>query len=105
MIDTSLAALAYCGIPAGVTTLAFWLLKRSIDRREIQYCEREKARKEYEHLLVKCVGASLTLGEVTAQAIKYGKTNGEMSIALEYAKKIKHEQREFLQRLGIGNLH
>lgn len=105
MMDLGLSALAYCGFPAAVTAFAFWGLKRTIERKEKQHSEREKAREESEFLMVKCIGASLALSEATAYALKYGKCNGEMSQALEYAKKIKHEQRDFLQKQGIGHLY
>jgi hypothetical protein len=105
MMETGLSAMAYCGIPAAVTAFAFWGLKRTIERKEKLHSEREKAREQSEYLMVKCIGASLALGEATAYALKYGKCNGEMSNALEYAKSVKHEQRDFLQKQGIGNLY
>jgi hypothetical protein len=100
-----LTALSYCGVPAAVTAFAFWGLKRTIENKEKQHNEHEKARERNEFLMVKSIGASLALSEATARAIKDGRCNGEMTAALEYAKMVKHEQRDFLQMQGINNLY
>lgn len=96
--------LALTGIPSAITAFCFGCLKKYLDKREKERKKREHAREEFEYLLVKCVGASLCLGEATAKAIKTGKTNGEMSGALDYVHEVKHEQKEFLQKQGLKNL-
>ncbi len=53
-------------------------------------------------LLVRSVGAAIALGEATATAMKNGHANGETEAALEYARKIKHEQKDFLTEQGIN---
>ena len=101
MYETALAF----GVPTAVTGLWFWLLKKHIDKKEIERDELEKAREKNAVLLIKSVGAALALGEATAHAIKDGKCNGEMTAALEYAKKMKHEQKDFLTEQSIKNLY
>ena len=56
-------------------------------------------------LLVRSVGAAIALGEATATAMKNGHTNGETEAALEYARKIKHEQKDFLTEQGIKAIY
>lgn len=46
--------------------------------------------------------ASIALGEAAATALKNGHANGETEAALEYARKIKHEQTKGLLN-GAGH--
>lgn len=104
MVDF-LTAIAYLGIPSAVTALCFGLLKKRMDKRDRAQERREEARERNEVLLVKSVGASIALGEATALTLLNGKCNGETEAALEYAKQMKHEQKDFLTEQGIKNLY
>lgn len=97
--------LAYLGIPSAVTALCFGLLKAKIDKRDKTHDEREAAREKNEVLLVQSIGASIALGEACAIAMRDGRTNGETEAALEYAQKMKREQKDFLTEQGIKNLY
>ena len=66
--------------------------------------DREKAREENEVLLVQATGAAIALGEATAMALKNGHTNGETEAALEYAREIKHKQKDFLTRQAAKSI-
>lgn len=100
-----LELLALLGLPSAVTGFCFWWLKGYIDKKEKVQEEQEATRLKNEVLLVKSIGASIALGEATAIAIKNGKCNGETEAALEYAQRIKHEQRDFLHEQGIKNIY
>jgi len=100
-----IAIVAFFGLPSAVTGLCFWALKKYLDGKDKKRDEEEKARERNEFLLIKSVGAALALGEATAHAIRDGKCNGEMTAALEYAQKVKHEQKDFLAEQGIRNLY
>ena len=103
LLDTT--AIATClGVPSTVTALCFWALRRNIINRDAKREEREQAREKNETLLIRSVGAAIALGEATAHAIRDGKCNGEMSVALEYAQKVKHEQKDFMTEQGVKNL-
>lgn len=124
---------AICGIPSAVTVAIVgffvWLLERSIVKRETARAEedakREKARaaedakleaervkqensrKAFEKNLLATSNAALALGEATARAVQRipdAHCNGDMHAALNYAAKIKHEQRDFLAAQGIDNI-
>lgn len=105
MNDNISALLLALSIPSAFTGLCFWLAEKKIERREKLRDKKEAAREENEFLLIKCVGASLALGEATAHAIRDGKCNGEMSAALEYAKTVKHEQKDFMTKQSITNFY
>lgn len=124
---------AICGIPSALTVAIVgffvWLLERSIVKRETarkeEEARREKARaaeeakleaervkqensrKAFEKNLLATSNAALALGEATARAVQRipdAHCNGDMHAALNYAAKIKHEQRDFLAAQGIDNI-
>ena len=101
-METLLLAMS---IPSGITGFYFWLLQRKMDKREKAREEKEKVREQQEFLLVKSIGAAIALGEASAIALKNGHTNGETEAALEYARKVKHEQKDFLTRQGIESIY
>ena len=96
---------ALMGIPSAITGFCFWMLQRRMTKRDEEIDRREKAREKNEVLLVRSVGAALALGEAAATALKNGHANGETEAALEYARQVKHEQKDFLTEQGIRALY
>lgn len=97
--------LAAMSIPSAVTSLCFWGIQWNITKRDSKRDELDKAREKNEFLLIKSVGAAIALGEATAHALRDGKCNGEITAALEYAQRIKHEQKDFMTEQGVKNLY
>lgn len=97
--------LIFMGVPSAVTGLCFWIIQRGIAKRDAKRDERETAREQNEILLIRSVGAAIALGEATACAIRDGRCNGDMNAALEYAQKIKHEQKDFMTEQGVKYLY
>lgn len=96
------------GIPSGITAFCFWLLERKLDRREKAREKKEATREQQEYLMVKGIGAAIALGEATAEAVARipdAHCNGDMHDALEYARKVKHEQKDFLTKQGIEAIY
>ncbi len=106
-------------IPSALTGFCFWLIEQRLqkrakkredeekERRKVEE-KREKLREQQELLLVQGVGAAIALGEATAKAVQRipdANCNGDMHAALEYAAKVKHEQKDFLARQGIEALY
>lgn len=103
------------GIPTAVTGFFFWLLQRSIQKRDKakELADAEHRRKEQEHeasreelmlLSIRGTNASLALCEATAKAVQRipdAHCNGDMHAALDYASQVKHETRDFLSKQGI----
>ena len=96
---------AIMGIPSAITGFCFWMLQRRITKRDEELDRREKAREKNEVLLVRSVGAAIALGEAAATALKNGHANGETEAALEYARQVKHEQKDFLTEQGIRSMY
>ena len=95
-------------IPTGITGLAFWLLQRRITKRDAEQATRDEARLKNEVMLIQKVDASLGLAEATARAVQRipdAKCNGDMSSALEYARRVKIEHRKFMTEQGVHQLY
>ena len=69
---------------------------------------REKNREQLDVMLLQSTTAAIALGEATAKAVQRipdAHCNGDMHKALDYAAKVKHDQKDFLTSLGIHSLH
>ena len=105
-------------MPSAVTGFCFWLIEQKIQKettkREAEEKahheaeeRREKLREKQEVFLVQGVNAAIALGEATAKAVQRipdAHCNGDMHAALEYAAKVKHEQKDFLTQQGVESL-
>lgn len=114
-IETLLLAMS---IPSAVTGFCFWWLEHKINRKEAKeqkkreqhqkdQDEKERLREESQFLILQSVNAAIALGEATAKAVQRipdAHCNGDMHAALDYATKVKHEQKEFLTKQGIQNI-
>lgn len=113
------AIIIAASIPSALTGFCFWLIEQRIQKRAKAQEEaakehreaqekRERLREQQELLLVQGVGAAIALGEATARAVQRipdAHCNGDMHAALEYAAKVKHEQKEFLTQQGISAIY
>jgi len=95
-------------IPSAITGFCFWILERRIEEREKARAQKEAAREKNEILMVKSIGAAIALGEATAEAVARipdAHCNGDMHKALEYARNVKHEQKDFFVEQGIHEIY
>lgn len=106
-------------VPSAIMGLFVWFIQRRIKKqdkkrdeeekqRNAEEAKRETAREKQELLLVKGINAAIALGEATAKAVQRipdAKCNGDMHRALDYAEKVKREQRDFLDEQGIIHLY
>lgn len=112
------AIIIAASIPSAMTGFCFWLIEQKIQKRadkekeereerQKKVDERERAREKTELCIINCVNASLALGEATARAVQRipdAHCNGDMHAALEYAQKVKHEQKNFLNEQAIKSV-
>ena len=98
------ALLIAMSVPSAVTGLCFFWIEQKIKKNQAKLEEKEKMREKNEILIIKSTMAAIALGEATATALKNGHCNGETEAALEYARKVKHEQKDFLIEQGIKAL-
>lgn len=103
-----LAFIAAMGIPSAIMGLIVWKLERRISKQEETAEGREKARERMLLLVIQSSSAAIALGEATAKAVQRipdAHCNGDMHAALDYAAKVKHEQKDFLNAQGIHALY
>lgn len=102
-----LAFIAAMGIPSAVTGFLIWWLKRHIDKKEVKREEREENIEKLMVMIMKDSRATNVLAEATAiavQRIPDAHCNGDMTAALERAKKIQKEEQQFLIDQGIKHI-
>lgn len=104
MMDAFLQIIVAASIPSALTGLAVWTLKRTIEKYEKDRKVAEEMREEFDVIIIESVNSAIALGEATATALKNGHTNGETDGALEYARSVKHKQKEFLTRKGVEHI-
>ena len=106
------------GFVSAVIGFGFWLIERKITKREDKRDEleadrikkaeeKERNREALEIIILRSTSAAIALGEATAKAVQRipdTHCNGDMHAALEYATTVKHEQKDFLTRLGVKSV-
>lgn len=103
-----LAFILAMSIPSAITGFSFRRLEERMKKREKEREKKEDIREKQELLIVKSIGASIALGEATAEAVSRipdAHCNGDMHAALEYAREIKHAQKDFLTQQGIEAIY
>ena len=100
-------ALAWLGIPTGLTGFLFWYLKRHIDKKEKEREEKEQNTEKLMLLIMQTSRATCVLAEATARAVQripQAKCNGDMTAALKEASRIQKEEKDFLMENGIKHI-
>ena len=100
--------IAAMSIPAAFKGFCFWLLQKHLEKRAKRQDKKEAAREKNEILMVKSIGAAIALGEATAEAVSRipdANCNGDMHAALEYARKVKHEQKDFFVEQSVHEIY
>ena len=112
------AIIVAASIPSALTGFFFWLIEQSIQKRadkekaerkerQKEVDAREQIREKNELCIINCVNASLALGEATARAVQRipdAHCTGDMHAALDYAQKVKHEQKDFLNEQALKQI-
>lgn len=95
------------GIPSAICAFLVWWLKKYIDKREARAEEREKNTENLIILMMKEIRANSVLNEATAKAVQRipdAHCNGDMTAALERAKKLRDEEEQFMRTQGIKHV-
>lgn len=95
------------GIPSAITGLAIWWLKKQMDKRDAKNDEKEKNTERMILLIAQNSRATYTVAEATAKAVQRipeAHCNGDMTAALEQAKKFQMEEQQFLIDQGVKRI-
>lgn len=107
MSQIVIAFVVAMGIPSAITGFLFWLLKRSIDKREKAREEKERNTEQLMLMMMKTTRANNILAVATAKAVQRipdAKCNGDMTAALEEAAEVQSEEKDFLINQGIKRI-
>lgn len=107
MIDTIWTIILAAGIPSAVVGILIGRLNRRIAKSDAAREAKEEARLKHEVMIIRLIMASIALSEATAEAVQRipdAHCNGDMTAALEQAKKIKAEYRDFEREQMIRSI-
>lgn len=93
--------LMVAGIPSAAVGFIIWLFKRSIDKREKEAAEHNKQLQELVLMMLQSTRANTILCIATAEAVRDGHCNGNMTAALKSVNAVAKAEKEFLLDKGI----
>lgn len=93
MVETILIA---AGIPSAILGLVIWYFKRYIEKRDREQDERQKNLESLVLMMLQGTRANTILCKATAEAVRDGHCNGNMTAAIEIVDKAAAAEKEFL---------
>lgn len=90
------AILLAAGIPSALFGLILWFFKRNINERDRRQEEREKNLESLVLMMLQSTRANTILCKATAEAVRDGHCNGNMTHAIEVVDKAAQAEKEFL---------
>lgn len=97
------------GVPSAIFSsllgLLMWKVKKEIEHSTELQKQHDAARLQHEKFQVSMLTAVSAVCEANAIAMQNGRCNGETHAALEYLRKVKREQREFMTAQGLEHIH
>lgn len=93
--------LVAAGIPSGFFGLLIWLIKRKIERDEKTRVQQQNHLESLVLMMLQSTRANTILGVATAEAVRDGHCNGNMTSALEAVAKVAEEEKKFLLEKSI----
>lgn len=89
------------GIPSGLFGLLIWCLKRKITKVEKSREEQQKNLENLVLMMLQSTRANAVLCVATAEAVRDGHCNGDMSAALKTVEKVAEAEKNFMLEKGI----
>lgn len=93
MLETIIIA---AGIPSAIFGLAIWFFKRRIEERDKKHDEQLHNMEQLILMMLQSTRANTILCKATAEAVRDGHCNGNMSAAIEVVDKAAAAEKEFL---------
>jgi hypothetical protein len=89
------------GIPSTLVGLFVWFFKKKIEENEKKREEHEKNLESLVLMMLQSTRANSILGVATAEAVRDGHCNGNMTAALATVEKVASAEKEFLLEKSI----
>lgn len=84
------------GVPSAIVGFFVWYLKRKIEKSEKVSDEHNRQLRELILMMLQSTRANTILSIATAEAVRDGHCNGNMTSALETVDKVARAEKEFL---------
>lgn len=84
------------GVPSAMLGLIIWYIKRKIEKSEKTQTEHNNHLQELVLMMLQSTRANTVLCVATAEAVRDGHCNGNMTAALETVDKVARAEKEFL---------
>ena len=93
--------LVAAGIPSGLFSLLIWYIKRKMSRSEKRQEKQQENLESLVLMMLQSTRANTVLCVATAEAVRDGHCNGNMTSALQAVSKVAEHEKEFLLEKGI----
>lgn len=93
MLETIILA---AGIPSALLGLALWYFKRHVEKRDKEQDEHQKNLEQLVLMMLQSTRANTILCKATAEAVRDGHCNGNMTSAIAIVDKAAAAEKEFL---------
>ena len=93
--------LVAAGIPSGLFGLLIWYIKRSTEKKEKENAAHQKNLESLVLMMLQSTRANSILCKATAEAVRDGHCNGNMTSAMEVVEKAAEAEKQFLLEKGI----
>jgi len=90
------AIILAAGIPSALFGLILWFFKRSVNERDKRQEEQQKNLESLVLMMLQSTRANTILCKATAEAVRDGHCNGNMTHAIEVVDKAAAAEKEFL---------
>jgi hypothetical protein len=93
--------LVAAGVPSGLVGLLIWFFKRKIDKNEKARAEQTANIEQLMLMMLQSTRANTVLCVATAEAVRDGHCNGNMTHALQAVQVVAEEEKDFMLKKGI----
>lgn len=90
------AIILAAGIPSALFGILVWYFKRYIEKRDKRHDEQQKNLESLVLMMLQSTRANTILCKATAEAVRDGHCNGNMSSAIQVVDKAAAAEKEFL---------
>lgn len=95
------AILVAFGVPAGLFGLVVWLIQRRMIKAEKAREEQQKNLESLVLMMLQSTRANTILCKATAEAVRDGHCNGNMTSAMDVVEKAAEAEKQFLLEKGV----
>lgn len=89
------------GAPSAVLGFAIWYIKRVIENNQKKQAEHDKNLESLVLMMLQSTRANSILCKATAEAVRDGHCNGNMTSAMKVVEKAAEAEKQFLLEKGI----